>query len=71
MTIEDAPITQRIDAQEQHSYRAECLKTTEEYREYLTMIEAVEKRNKAIIEGNREQYIELTKVLEGECCGDC
>jgi len=71
VTIEDAPITQRIDAEEQHSYRAECLKTTEEYKEYQSMMEAVEKRNISIINGNMAQYVEYTQQLEGENCGDC
>ena len=71
MTIEDAPTTQQIDQQEQHSYRAECIKTTEECQDYLKMMEAVEKRNISIIEGNMEQYVEYTKQLEGENCGDC
>ena len=84
MTIEDMPQDVQESVQEQYSYRAmaashvqllkeqECLKTTEDYQEYIKMMETVEARNKAIIEGNRELYKEYTAMLADDTgLGDC
>jgi len=66
MTIEDAPQEQQESVQERASYRAECFKTTEEYQPLMDMMKAVEKRNKAVVEGNVQDYLELTDEMFGD-----
>jgi len=44
---------------------------TNQYQPLMDMMKAVEKRNKAVVEGNVQDYMHYTRLLEDENCGDC
>jgi len=71
MTIEDAVQEQQESVQEQAVFEAESMYNTNQYQPLMDMMEAVNKRNKAVVEGNVQDYMHYTKLLEDENCGDC
>jgi len=66
MTIEDAPQEQQESVQEQAVFEDESMYNTNQYQPLMDMMEAVEKRNKAVVEGNVQDYLELTDEMMGD-----
>jgi len=67
MTIEDAPQAAQESVQEQAVFEAEAMYNTNQYQPLMDMMGAVDKRNQAIVEGNVQDYLELTDEMMGDC----
>lgn len=71
MTFEQLDKQQQESIQEANVSECEAMHTSGLYSPLIEHYEAVEKRNRAIVEGNLQSYNELTEELFDENLGDC